>query len=1093
MKQKLSPHKFIALFILLSLGLTNSYSQDRPQAQILKNGDVYPFNAQTLESIEDYVENPANMEFSKYGGWKARRVEATGFFRVEQIDGRWWAVDPEGYLYVHKAPNSVHINNLSADEIYQWLDENGFNGMGNWSDIEEMSESPLKQVTPKAYCPRLSFMGAYTSEVGSDIEMPVFNEDFQEVADELAREAFSPFVNDPHVFGYFSDNELPWRDQGLPAHIALSDHSDINYITANNFLAARGKNASNWDQEDQYAYIGLMGERYYSVISSAIKKVDPNHMYIGSRCNSTEKEVESFMTNQGKYVDIVTINHYARWGNRQVEIQRMSEWAGKPLMTTEFYAQLDNPGVGQTGAGFYVQNERSRGLMYQNFLSTMAQSGYVVGMHWFAFQDDRFNSHKSFIDPNGDNWPELTDHAKHFNDRIYDFIDYSDSRQKPDFELLPEADAFFQGGTNHGDNEELWAKEGNREIYMRFDLSSVGTDVTSAKINLFSVAQRSETGLYQAELVVDNDWDEMGINSSNNPDGSTILATWGDGSDQVIDVTEQIRNAVQSNDKKLSIRIISTLNNGSIPRYGSKENSNPVAHPKLNIIANADTTVNYTSIPALIQAEEFASQIGTQDESSRDIDNGTSIGHIDTGDSLSYNINVPTSGTYTIDFRVASRSNGTEFDVYQGNSVVGSFSSPATGGWYDWETVSMDVDLTAGDQSLRLVATGSGWNINWLDIDIEDNTNYTPIPALIQAEGFALQSGTQNEASRDTDNGTSIGYIDSEDFLTYNINVPTSGTYTIDFRVASRDNGAQFNILQGNAIIGNVSSDATGGWYDWETVSVDVNLTAGNQTLMLVATGSDWNINWLNIDFENSNRVDTDSCNAGTNLSLNGTIVDFSTEQNSTNTVENIIDGDDNNRWSAFGLPQFVVVDLGDNYNVNEINLATYQNRDYQFIVEGSTTSATADFFTLVDASNNTSTGTITKTFSTQTVRYVKLTTTGANSYTGSWSSIADFKIICAGNTANKSSIDGQADLFEITAFPNPFTDSITINTINSDYAIDNIQLVDITGRVILQKSINVNEETTLTNLDGINSGIYLLLVFNSQEQILKTIKVVKE
>lgn len=597
MKRTSTTSPFIHFLFLLTLGFGNLHSQDLPKAQILKNGVIYPYNAQTLNSLEGYVENPVNMELSKYGGWKAHRTTATGFFRAERIDGRWWAIDPEGYYYVHKAPNSIHLDDLTADEVYQWLKEHGFNGMGNWSD-NEITESSLNEDTPMGYCPKLSFMGAYTTEVGSDIKMPVFNEDFQEVADELARKAFSPFVNDPQVFGYFSDNELPWRDQGLPAHIALTDHSDINYITANNFLAERGKNADNWDMEDQYAYIGLMGERYYSVISSAIKKVDPNHMYIGSRCNSTEKEVESFMTNQGKYVDIVTVNHYGRWGNRQVETQRMSEWANKPLMTTEFYGQVDDPNVNETGAGFLVVDELSRGLFYQNFVSTMAQSGYVVGMHWFAFQD-KGTSHKSFVDPNGNNWPELANHAKELNDRLYDFIDYSDSRPKPNFELLPEADAFFQGGTNHGDNEELWAKEGNREIYIRFDLSTVDTDVASAKIKLFSVAQRSETGRYQAELVVDDTWDEMGIKNSNNPSGSTILATWGDGSDQVIDVTQQVLDALQDN-KKLSIRIISTFNNGSIPRYGSKENSNPVAHPKLCITSADVLCENAITPPSFI-------------------------------------------------------------------------------------------------------------------------------------------------------------------------------------------------------------------------------------------------------------------------------------------------------------------------------------------------------------------------------------------------------------------------------------------------------------------------------------------------------------
>ena len=47
-----------------------------------------------------------------------------------------------------------------------------------------------------------------------------------------------------------------------------------------------------------------------------------------------------------------------------------------------------------------------------------------------------------------------------------------------------------------------------------------------------------------------------------------------------------------------------------------------------------------------------------------------------------------------------------------------------------------------------------------------------------------------------------------------------------------------------------------------------------------------------------------------------------------------------------------------------------HDNRAYQFLVEGSVSSANAGFFTLTDATENTSGGSqITKNFSTQTVR----------------------------------------------------------------------------------------------------------------------------
>jgi hypothetical protein len=59
-----------------------------------------------LSDIEAHPE-PAN--WSKYGGWKneLKRQKATGHFYVKKIDGKWWMVDPEGYLCWSHGPCRV--------------------------------------------------------------------------------------------------------------------------------------------------------------------------------------------------------------------------------------------------------------------------------------------------------------------------------------------------------------------------------------------------------------------------------------------------------------------------------------------------------------------------------------------------------------------------------------------------------------------------------------------------------------------------------------------------------------------------------------------------------------------------------------------------------------------------------------------------------------------------------------------------------------------------------------------------------------------------------------------------------------------------
>jgi len=60
-------------------------------------------------------------------------------------------------------------------------------------------------------------------------------------------------------------------------------------------------------------------------------------------------------------------------------------------------------------------------------------------------------------------------------------------------------------------------------------------------------------------------------------------------------------------------------------------------------------------------------------------------------------------------------------------------------------------------------------------------------------------------------------------------------------------------------------------------------------------------------------------------VALEGVIVNFSTEENETNSVDNVIDAIEDNRWSAEGFPQFLVVDLGAAYSISQVSLIPHQ------------------------------------------------------------------------------------------------------------------------------------------------------------------------
>ncbi len=130
-----------------------------------------------------------------------------------------------------------------------------------------------------------------------------------------------------------------------------------------------------------------------------------------------------------------------------------------------------------------------------------------------------------------------------------------------------------------------------------------------------------------------------------------------------------------------------------------------------SVIVSANGGFNVTK-----QAETFSAQSGVQLENTTDAGGGQNVGWIEAGDWMAYNsINIPTSGTYTVEYRVASQSGGgrLSLDLNGGSVVLGQLDIPNTGGWQNWTTVSHTVHINAGTYNFGIFAQAGGWNINW--------------------------------------------------------------------------------------------------------------------------------------------------------------------------------------------------------------------------------------------------------------------------------------------------------------------------------------------------------------------------------------------
>jgi endoglucanase len=127
--------------------------------------------------------------------------------------------------------------------------------------------------------------------------------------------------------------------------------------------------------------------------------------------------------------------------------------------------------------------------------------------------------------------------------------------------------------------------------------------------------------------------------------------------------------------------------------------------------------------------------------------------------------------------------------------------------------------------------------------------NWKPtVSNRIEAEMFTTHKGIRMETTTDTGGGFNVGSTDDNDWMSYPINIPTTGNYTLQVRVASPYAGGQLVLSKNGADVGVVAVPNTGGWQNWQTVSITVYLTAGQQDLSIFVRKGGWNFNWWQLN-----------------------------------------------------------------------------------------------------------------------------------------------------------------------------------------------------------------------------------------------------
>ncbi len=372
-------------------------------------------------------------EFDEYGGIANAGFtgKKTGYFHVETHNGRPYIIDPLGNPYFSVGINTFVLGDNQNAKDYSLAKygtkENYFKSIsddlmsmgvsiaygGDTADVLA-TEGGLSTVislgTVHAYMNSLGLANGPEGEYfDNNNTMNIFDPDFIDAANARIASGIEAgdYVNNPRVFGYTTDNELPSGEDFLMRYLLLNPDDPANgfsYATAWAWLARRLDNPNptlddymNSPERGQLnsEFLGFAYARLYRINGEAIKRVDPNHMYLGSRVNGNCRTDPYYLHAAGYYLDILSINLYGGMNPDAETITNFYRHSGKPFIVTEFFAKgldaIDANGyklANSTGAGILVRTQEDRGDYYEHYAMALLESKACVGWVWYRYRDN---------------------------------------------------------------------------------------------------------------------------------------------------------------------------------------------------------------------------------------------------------------------------------------------------------------------------------------------------------------------------------------------------------------------------------------------------------------------------------------------------------------------------------------------------------------------------------------------------------------------------------------------------------------------------------------------------------------------------------
>lgn len=429
-----------------------------------------------------------SVELDKFGGWTGKMFTATGFFRVEK-DNRWWFITPEGNAFLSFGINHYHAGwwdqdynreywnkvfgaeNVNDEKwgkgfrkaaIYD-LSRLGINTLGWHTDAPSLTDKPFEAAVPylRSYKPIvLDHYRRPTEEAFVD----VFSPEFVTLCEETAQKVAAPYVNDPMLLGYcmsdcpiFTDNDIQMMGSstswsrilrnlgadapGKQAYVATmkEQYQDIEPFNKNYHTSFHSwtdlAEARNWrpnhppvnenEKRDNQVFTLRCVDRYYSVSKEALRKFDPNHLFLGDKLNGNTDNLEQILEVAAKYVDVMVYQYYGPLEKQEALLDKLVPKVNVPFMNGDIgfsspSVMIPNP----YGPHAKDQAQRAEWLT-ESVLACFARPEFI-GWHmcgiidtWKTMPTKETDQHQGIMTVNGEYYPEMEEAVKKISTEMY--------------------------------------------------------------------------------------------------------------------------------------------------------------------------------------------------------------------------------------------------------------------------------------------------------------------------------------------------------------------------------------------------------------------------------------------------------------------------------------------------------------------------------------------------------------------------------------------------------------------------------------------------------------------------------------------------